>query len=54
MASGGLAGLVHIPVDAATLEGMLIIPLVAQCVVEGIPLISSDATLDRYPIERLW
>jgi PIN domain nuclease of toxin-antitoxin system len=28
--------------------------LVAQCVVEGIPLISSDATLDRYPIERLW
>lgn len=28
--------------------------LVAQCVVEGIPLISSDATLDQYPIERLW
>jgi PIN domain nuclease of toxin-antitoxin system len=28
--------------------------LVAQCVVEGVPLISSDATLDQYPIERLW
>ena len=28
--------------------------LVAQSMVEGIPLISSDATLDQYPIERLW
>lgn len=28
--------------------------LVAQCMVEGASLISSDATLDQYPIERLW
>jgi PIN domain nuclease of toxin-antitoxin system len=28
--------------------------LVAQSMVEGVPLISSDATLDQYPIERLW
>jgi PIN domain nuclease of toxin-antitoxin system len=28
--------------------------LVAQSMVEGVPLISSDATLDQYPIERIW
>jgi PIN domain nuclease of toxin-antitoxin system len=28
--------------------------LVAQCMVEGVPLISSDTALDQYPIERLW
>ncbi|MGD9893920.1 MAG: type II toxin-antitoxin system VapC family toxin [Dehalococcoidia bacterium] len=28
--------------------------LVAQSMVEGIPLISSDATLDQYAIDRLW
>jgi PIN domain nuclease of toxin-antitoxin system len=28
--------------------------LVAQSIVEGVPLISSDVTLDQYPIERLW
>jgi PIN domain nuclease of toxin-antitoxin system len=28
--------------------------LVAQSMVEGVPLISSDTTLDQYAIERLW
>jgi PIN domain nuclease of toxin-antitoxin system len=28
--------------------------LVAQAMVEGVPIVSSDATLDRYPIRRLW
>jgi PIN domain nuclease of toxin-antitoxin system len=28
--------------------------LVAQAMVEGIPLVSADAVLDQYPITRLW
>jgi PIN domain nuclease of toxin-antitoxin system len=28
--------------------------LIAQAVVEGIPIISGDAALDAYPIKRLW
>ena len=28
--------------------------LIAQAIVEGIPLISSDLVLDAYPIQRLW
>jgi PIN domain nuclease of toxin-antitoxin system len=28
--------------------------LVAQAMVEGIPLVSSDTVLDAYPITRLW
>lgn len=28
--------------------------LVAQSMVEGIPLLSSDAALDRYAIDRIW
>lgn len=28
--------------------------IVAQAIVEGIPLVSVDPTLDAYPIERLW
>ena len=33
MVSGNFAELVHIPVDSVTLEGMLVIPPGAQCVV---------------------
>jgi PIN domain nuclease of toxin-antitoxin system len=28
--------------------------LVAQAMVEGIPLVSADALLDQYPVTRLW
>lgn len=28
--------------------------MVAQAMVEGIPLVSADAVLDQYPITRLW
>ncbi len=28
--------------------------LVAQALVEGMPLVSADAVFDRYPIRRLW
>jgi PIN domain nuclease of toxin-antitoxin system len=28
--------------------------LIAQAMVEGIPLVSNDLTLDAYPISRLW
>lgn len=28
--------------------------LIAQAVVEGIPIISADSALDAYPINRLW
>ena len=28
--------------------------LIAQALVEGAPLISADAALDAYPIQRLW
>lgn len=28
--------------------------LVAQCLTEGMPLVSNDTTLDAYGIERLW
>jgi PIN domain nuclease of toxin-antitoxin system len=28
--------------------------LVAQALVEGIPLVSADAALDQYPITRFW
>jgi PIN domain nuclease of toxin-antitoxin system len=28
--------------------------MIAQAMVEGIPLVSADAALDQYPITRLW
>ena len=28
--------------------------LVAQSILEGIPIVSSDLVLDAYPVERLW
>jgi PIN domain nuclease of toxin-antitoxin system len=28
--------------------------IVAQCIVEGVPIISSDALLDAYGISRIW
>ena len=28
--------------------------LVAQAIVEGIPLVSKDSMIDRYPITRIW
>ena len=28
--------------------------LIAQAVVEGIPIVSADPAFDRYPIERIW
>ncbi len=28
--------------------------LIAQALVEGIPIISGDPVLDSYPIQRLW
>jgi PIN domain nuclease of toxin-antitoxin system len=28
--------------------------MVAQAIVEGIPLVSADAILDQYPVTRLW
>jgi PIN domain nuclease of toxin-antitoxin system len=28
--------------------------LVAQALVEGLPILSSDDQLDRYPVERVW
>ncbi|MFO0877867.1 MAG: type II toxin-antitoxin system VapC family toxin [Gemmataceae bacterium] len=28
--------------------------LIAQAVVENVPIVSADATLDAYPIRRLW
>lgn len=28
--------------------------LVAQCLAEGVPILSSDGTLDAYGVERLW
>jgi PIN domain nuclease of toxin-antitoxin system len=28
--------------------------LIAQAIVEGVPLVSNDPAFDRYPVERLW
>ena len=28
--------------------------LIAQAVVEGIPIVSADPAFDQYPIERIW
>ena len=28
--------------------------LIAQAIIEGIPIISGDAVLDSYPVKRLW
>ncbi len=28
--------------------------LVAQCMADGLPVISGDAAFDAYPIQRLW
>ncbi len=28
--------------------------LIAQAIIEGIPIISGDTVLDSYPVKRLW
>jgi PIN domain nuclease of toxin-antitoxin system len=28
--------------------------LIAQAMIEGIPIISADSALDSYPVKRLW
>ena len=57
-------GFVILPVEPRHTAALIPLPhhhkdpfdrlLVAQVVVEGIPLVSGDSLLDRYPITRLW
>lgn len=57
-------GIELLPVTIPHLERIAIIPflhrdpfdrlLVAQCQIEGIPILSADASFDAYSIERLW
>lgn len=57
-------GIELLPVTIPHLERIAIMPfhhrdpfdrlLVAQCQIEGIPILSTDASFDAYSIERLW
>jgi PIN domain nuclease of toxin-antitoxin system len=61
----GLLGVKRVlAVEASHVYGLFALPdyhrdpfdrlLVAQCVVEGIPLVASDAALGRYAVEVVW
>jgi PIN domain nuclease of toxin-antitoxin system len=57
-------GFVILPVEPKHTAALISLPLhhkgpfdrllVAQALVEGIPLVSADPVLDQYPITRLW
>ena len=57
-------GFRHLPVETRHTAALTTLPyhhrdpfdrlMVAQAMVEGIPLVSADAVLDQYPITRLW
>jgi PIN domain nuclease of toxin-antitoxin system len=48
---GSTSALIALPYHLKHLFNRL---LVAQAIVEGIPLVSANPGLDRYPITRLW
>lgn len=57
-------GFTILPIEPHHCERLLLLPrhhkdpfdrmLVAQALAEGIPLVSADATLDQYNVQRMW
>ena len=60
----GIGGMVLLPISVDHLERVGTLPLhhrdpfdrllVAQALVEGIPIVSADSALDAYGVERIW